>query len=105
MSKKSVIAFAESRLADEVRQRELGADNDHDIQYWAAYLDGAREQMRETEKQMEEDELVDLFRKYLVDEHEILWAKIRGALDQRREDIATYYKACLDGKVVRDDQA
>lgn len=42
MSKKSVIAFAESRLADEVRQRELGADNDHDIQYWAAYLDGAR---------------------------------------------------------------
>lgn len=45
--KLSVIAFAEDRLADEVRQRELGLDNDHDIQYWAAYLDGAREQLRE----------------------------------------------------------
>ena len=43
MSKKSVIQFAEDRLADEVRQRELGEDNRYDIQYWAAYLDGANQ--------------------------------------------------------------
>lgn len=47
MSKKSVIQFAEDRLADEVRQRELGEDNRYDIQYWAAYLDGARAQLKE----------------------------------------------------------
>lgn len=70
MSKKSVIAFAEDRLADEVRQRELGLDNDHDIQYWAAYLDGAREQLKECKSRM----------------------------------IGEYYKACLDGKVVRDEE-
>ena len=100
--KMSVIERAEQRLAEEERQHELGADNRYDLHYWAAYLDGARAQMRETKKHMEQDELVDLFRKYLVDEHEIVWAKIRGALDKRREDIATYYKACLDGKVVQD---
>ena len=43
----SVIEFAEKRLAEEVRQRELGADNRYDIQYWAAYLDGARAQRNE----------------------------------------------------------
>lgn len=47
MSKRNVIEFAEDRLRDEERQRELGADNRHDIQYWAAYLDGAREQKKE----------------------------------------------------------
>lgn len=43
----SVIEFAEHRLAEEEHQRELGADNRYDIQYWAAYLDGARAQMKE----------------------------------------------------------
>lgn len=71
MSKKSVIQFAEDRLADEERQRELGADNRYDIQYWAAYLDGAREQLKECKSR-------------LIDE---------------------YYKACLDGREVRNDKA
>lgn len=48
MSKMNVIEFAEHRLEEEERQRELGADNDHSIAYWAAYLDGARAQKRET---------------------------------------------------------
>lgn len=47
MSKKSVIEYAEDRLRDEERQHELGADNRYDIQYWAAYLDGARAQRDE----------------------------------------------------------
>ena len=45
--KLTVIEFAEHRLAEEERQRELGADNRYDIQYWAAYLDGARDQKKE----------------------------------------------------------
>lgn len=43
----SVIEKAEQRLAEEERQNELGADNDHDLVYWAAYLDGARAQKKE----------------------------------------------------------
>lgn len=43
----SVIERAEQRLAEEERQHELGADNRYDLHYWAAYLDGARAQMRE----------------------------------------------------------
>lgn len=43
----SVIEFAEHRLAEEERQHELGADNRYDLHYWAAYLDGAREQKKE----------------------------------------------------------
>ena len=43
----SVIERAEQRLAEEERQHELGADNRYDLHYWAAYLDGAREQLRE----------------------------------------------------------
>ena len=68
--KKSVIQFAEDRLADEVRQRELGADNRYDIQYWAAYLDGARAQLKECKSR-------------IIDE---------------------YYKACLDGKELRNEK-
>ena len=52
MSKKSVIQFAEDRLADEVRQRELGLDNSHDVQYWAAYLDGAKAQLKECKSRL-----------------------------------------------------
>lgn len=43
----TVIERAEHRLAEEERQHELGADNRYDLHYWAAYLDGARAQMRE----------------------------------------------------------
>lgn len=43
----SVIERAEQRLAEEERQHELGADNRYDLHYWAAYLDGARAQLRE----------------------------------------------------------
>lgn len=45
------IAFAEKRLADELRQNELGLDNAHDIQYWRAYLDGAKAQAKEDERE------------------------------------------------------
>ena len=43
----SVIERAEKRLNDEIRQHELGLDNVDDIQYWAAYLDGARAQKKD----------------------------------------------------------
>jgi hypothetical protein len=51
----SVIERAEQRLAEEERQRELGADNDHDLVYWAAYLDGARAQLREIKSERIEE--------------------------------------------------
>ena len=47
----SVIERAEQRLAEEERQHELGADNRYDLHYWAAYLDGARAQLRETKSE------------------------------------------------------
>lgn len=43
----SVIEKAEARLQEEIRQNDLGADNGHLLAYWAAYLDGARAQMKE----------------------------------------------------------
>ena len=52
MSKKSVIQFAEDRLANEERQRQLGADNADDIHYWVAYLDGARAQLKECKSRL-----------------------------------------------------
>lgn len=45
----TVIERAVGRLASEERQHDLGADNAHDLAYWAAYLDGARAQKREDE--------------------------------------------------------
>lgn len=48
----SVIERAEQRLAEEERQNRLGADNDHDLAYWSAYLDGARAQNKEDLKAM-----------------------------------------------------
>lgn len=48
----SVIERAEQRLAEAERQNRLGADNDHDLAYWAAYLDGARAQNEEDLKAM-----------------------------------------------------
>ena len=44
----SVIERAEQRLKEEERQNRLGSDNDDTLHYWAAYLDGARAQKRET---------------------------------------------------------
>ena len=46
----NVIERAEQRLNDEIRQHELGLDNVDDIQYWLAYLDGARAQRNELTK-------------------------------------------------------
>lgn len=66
MSKKSVIQFAEDRLADEERQRELGADNRYDLQYWAAYLDGARAQLKECKSR-----LIDEYYKACLDGKEV----------------------------------
>lgn len=43
----SVIEFAEKRLNEELHQNDLGANNDYAIDYWRAYLDGARAQMNE----------------------------------------------------------
>lgn len=43
----TVIERAEQRLQEEIHQNDLGADNGHLLAYWAAYLDGARAQMRE----------------------------------------------------------
>lgn len=42
-----VIEFAESRLKEELRQNLLGADNERDLSYWSAYLDGAKAQLNE----------------------------------------------------------
>ena len=43
----SVIEKAEARLQEEIRQNDLGANNDYCVDYWRAYLDGARAQKRE----------------------------------------------------------
>ena len=43
----TVIERAEQRLNEEERQHILGAENEHDMAYWAAYLDGANAQLRE----------------------------------------------------------
>ena len=45
---RSVIEAAEARLHEAETQNRLGFDNDNDLLYWAAYLDGARAQKRET---------------------------------------------------------
>jgi hypothetical protein len=44
----NVIERAEQRLKEEERQNRLGAENDYTLRYWAAYLDGARAQKKET---------------------------------------------------------
>ena len=43
----SVIERAEKRLQEEIHQNDLGANNDYAIDYWRAYIDGARAQKRE----------------------------------------------------------
>lgn len=46
----TIIEFAEQRLAEEIQQNDLGADNMDDIRYWVAYLDGAKAQQKEDER-------------------------------------------------------
>lgn len=41
----SVIEFAEKRMKESGNKREI-----YDVRYWAAYLDGARAQKKEMEK-------------------------------------------------------
>ena len=48
----SVIERAEQRLAEEEHQNRLGAPNGFVLAYWAAYLDGARAQKKEDEREM-----------------------------------------------------
>ena len=43
----NVIERAEQRLNEEIHQNDLGANNDYAIDYWRAYLDGARAQKKE----------------------------------------------------------
>lgn len=43
----NVILRAQERLQQEEHQLLLGADNEDDVKYWTAYLDGARAQQRE----------------------------------------------------------
>jgi len=45
--KPNTLVFAETRIAEEVKQSELGADNANDIRFWAAYIEGARAQATE----------------------------------------------------------
>lgn len=45
----SVIERAEKRLQEEIHQNDLGANNDYAIDYWRAYIDGARAQKKEDE--------------------------------------------------------
>jgi len=45
--KPNTVVFAEARLEEELQQSALGADNNHDIQYWRAYRDGAVAQAHE----------------------------------------------------------
>ena len=44
----NVIEFAEKRLQEEIHQNDLGANNNYAIDYWRAYIDGAKAQKRET---------------------------------------------------------
>jgi hypothetical protein len=48
----TAIERATERLAEEERQNALGADNEQDIRYWAAYLDGARAQKKEDDAEI-----------------------------------------------------
>lgn len=41
------IEFAKQRLEEELYQQRMGADNQHYINYWRAYLDGAIAQQKE----------------------------------------------------------
>ena len=45
--KERVLEYATRRFQEEIRQNELGADNDDSLRYWAAYIEGATAQLKE----------------------------------------------------------
>lgn len=71
----TVIKRAEARMQEEIRQNELGADNDNDLAYWAAYLDGARAQMKECER-WPHGEMRDLIIDLTIEKEQLL-ARVR----------------------------
>lgn len=54
MNKEPVLKYAWRRLEEEERQNRLGADNEHIVAYWSAYIDGAIAQIKEDTKRLEE---------------------------------------------------
>lgn len=54
MKKEPVIKYALRRLEEEERQNRLGADNDHVVAYWSAYIDGATAQIKEDTERLKE---------------------------------------------------
>lgn len=45
--KERVLEYATRRFQEEIRQNELGADNDDSLRYWVAYIEGATAQIKE----------------------------------------------------------
>lgn len=45
--KEHVLEYATRRFQEEIRQNELGADNDYSLRYWVAYIEGATAQLKE----------------------------------------------------------
>ena len=54
MNKEHVLKYAWRRLKEEERQNRLGADNDHVVAYWSAYIDGATAQIKEDTERLKE---------------------------------------------------
>jgi hypothetical protein len=54
MKKEPVLKYALRRLEEEERQNRLGADNDHLVVYWSAYIDGATAQIKEDTERLKE---------------------------------------------------
>lgn len=52
-----VLDFANKRLDDEIKERNLGADNQSVINYWLAYRDGANAMQREWNRSVMADNL------------------------------------------------
>ena len=46
----TIIEYALKRLNEEIDQNDQGADNMYLINYWRAYLDGAKAQLKEDNK-------------------------------------------------------
>lgn len=58
----TVIDRALERLDEELRMHDFGAENDKDLAYWAAYLDGARAQKREDDAEIAKlNGIIDVF--------------------------------------------
>ena len=58
----TVIDRALERLDEELRVHDFGAENDKDLAYWGAYLDGARAQKREDDAEIAKlNGIIDVF--------------------------------------------